>query len=112
MPNVIALRSTTPDVGMAGLTLEPASTVGAEELAEFAGLVRQQLELLGENPERNGLLKTPERVAKALAWLTRGYEEDVRDVVGDAVFEETHESMVMVRDIEMYSLCEHHMLPF
>jgi GTP cyclohydrolase IA len=112
MPNVIALRSTTPDVDMAGLTLEAASTVGAEELAEFAGLVRQQLELLGENPERNGLLKTPERVAKALAWLTRGYEEDVRDVVGDAVFEETHESMVMVRDIEMYSLCEHHMLPF
>jgi GTP cyclohydrolase I len=112
MPNVIALRSTTPDVDMAGLTLEPASTVGAEELAEFAGLVRQQLELLGENPERNGLLKTPERVAKALAWLTRGYEEDARGVVGDAVFEETHESMVMVRDIEMYSLCEHHMLPF
>jgi GTP cyclohydrolase I len=112
MPNVIALRSTTPDVDMAGLTLAATSTVGAEELAEFAGLVRQQLELLGENPERNGLLKTPERVAKALAWLTRGYEEDVRDVVGDAVFEETHESMVMVRDIEMYSLCEHHMLPF
>jgi GTP cyclohydrolase I len=112
MPNVIALRSTTPNVDMAGLTLEPASTLGAEELAEFAGLVRQQLELLGESPERNGLLKTPERVAKALAWLTRGYEEDARGVVGDAVFEETHESMVMVRDIELYSLCEHHLLPF
>jgi GTP cyclohydrolase I len=80
--------------------------------AELVGLVRRQLELLGENPERHGLLKTPERVAKALAWLTRGYDADVRDVVGDAVFEETHESMVMVRDIELYSMCEHHMLPF
>ena len=80
--------------------------------AELAQLVRRQLELLGEDPERDGLLKTPERVAKALAWLTRGYALDVAEVVGDAVFEETHESMVMVRDIEMYSMCEHHMLPF
>ena len=80
--------------------------------AEFEALVRRQLELLGEDPERDGLLKTPERVAKSLAWLTRGYETDVRDVIGDAVFEEEHESMVMVRDIELYSMCEHHMLPF
>ncbi|HEU5048921.1 MAG TPA: GTP cyclohydrolase I FolE [Gemmatimonadales bacterium] len=80
--------------------------------AEFEGLVRHQLELLGEDPAREGLRRTPERVARALAWLTRGYEMDVADVVGDAVFTEAHESMVMVRDIELYSLCEHHMLPF
>ena len=75
-------------------------------------LVRRQLELIGEDPERSGLRKTPERIARSLAWLTCGYDMDVRDVIGDALFEETHENMVMVRDIEMYSLCEHHLLPF
>ena len=79
---------------------------------ELEGLVRRQLELLGEDPDRDGLLKTPERVARSLAWLTRGYAENVEDVIGDALFEETHESMVLVRDIELYSMCEHHMLPF
>ena len=79
---------------------------------ELARLVRRQLELLGEDPDREGLARTPERVAKSLAWLTRGYDLDARDVIGDAIFEETHENMVMVRDIELYSLCEHHMLPF
>ena len=75
-------------------------------------LVRQQLALLGEDPAREGLERTPERVAKSLHWLTRGYAMNVESVVGDAVFEEDHQSMVMVRDIELYSLCEHHMLPF
>ena len=91
----------------------------AEELApapqimpELEQLVRRQLELLGENPSRNGLVRTPERVARSLEWLTRGYKESVEDVIGEGVFEEAHESMVMVRDIEIYSLCEHHMLPF
>ena len=79
---------------------------------EFEGLVRRQLELIGEDPDRDGLVKTPERVAKSLAWLTRGYGQNVTDVIGDALFEETHESMVVVRDIELYSMCEHHMLPF
>ena len=80
--------------------------------SEYEGLVRQQLALLGEDPDRQGLLKTPERVAKAMAWLTRGYEVQIADVIGDAIFDETHENMVLVRDIEFYSLCEHHMLPF
>lgn len=79
---------------------------------EYENLVRRQLELLGEDVTRDGLLKTPERVAKAYAWLTRGYDLRVEDVIGDAVFEESHENMVLVRDIELYSMCEHHMLPF
>ena len=83
--------------------------IAQERLAE---VVRRQLELIGEDPDREGLLATPDRVAKSLAWLTRGMHEDPRDVVGDALFEESHENMVMVRDIELYSLCEHHMLPF
>ena len=80
--------------------------------AEYAALVQQQLAMLGEDPQREGLLRTPERVAKAMRFLTAGNETTVEQVVGDALFEEEHESMVMVRDIELYSLCEHHMLPF
>jgi GTP cyclohydrolase I len=80
---------------------------------EFRDLVRRQLELLGEDPDREGLRRTPERVALSLAWLTRGYEMDAAQVVGQGIFDADGASnMVMVRDIELYSLCEHHMLPF
>jgi GTP cyclohydrolase I len=80
---------------------------------EFRDLVRRQLELLGEDPDREGLQRTPHRVATSLAWLTRGYEMDVQHVVNGALFDAAGASnMVMVRDIELYSLCEHHMLPF
>src|SRR5678810_52165 len=69
--------------------------------------------LLGEDPDREGLKRTPQRVATALAWLTRGYEMDVEHVVNGALFDaEGATNMIMVRDIELYSLCEHHMLPF
>ena len=78
----------------------------------FADLVRRILASLGEDPAREGLVKTPERVEGALRWLTQGYRQSVLDAVGDAVFEEAHQSMIMVRDIELYSLCEHHLLPF
>jgi GTP cyclohydrolase I len=91
---------------------EDPTRIGAERCSEFQRMIRRQLELLGEDPEREGLAKTPLRVSMAMAWLTRGYDMKVSDVVGDAIFEEKHESMVMVRDIEVYSLCEHHMLPF
>ena len=89
---------------------DPGSSRARSE--ELQALVRRQLALLGENPDREGLLKTPERVAKSLLWLTRGGTVDLAEVVGDAVFDEKHESMVMVRDIELYSMCEHHLLPF
>lgn len=80
---------------------------------EFEHLVRRQLELMGEDPGREGLLRTPQRVALSLAWLTRGYEMDVQQVIGKGIFDaEGATNMVMVRDIELYSLCEHHMLPF
>jgi GTP cyclohydrolase I len=78
----------------------------------FAPEVRRILEAVGEDPDREGLLRTPERVEASLRWLTRGYAMSVEDAVGGAVFEEAHQSMILVRDIELYSLCEHHLLPF
>ncbi|MCH7874768.1 MAG: GTP cyclohydrolase I FolE [Gemmatimonadetes bacterium] len=84
-----------------------------EHAAErYEQLVRQQLALLGEDVDREGIRRTPQRVAEAMHWLTRGYETCVDEVVNGAVFAETHESMILVRDIEIYSMCEHHMLPF
>jgi len=78
----------------------------------FQTLVNEILEQLGEDPRREGLRQTPARVEASLKWLTRGYGLVVEDVIGDALFEEKHESMICVRDIEIYSMCEHHMLPF
>jgi GTP cyclohydrolase IA len=75
-------------------------------------LVRELLLALGEDPEREGLVKTPSRVAKALSFLTHGYRADPRVVINDALFTQTTGGMVIVKDIELYSLCEHHMLPF
>lgn len=91
-----------------------AAAAQAKLLAEasLADLVRAQLVALGEDPARSGLLKTPERVEASLRFLTRGYHMSVRDQIGDAVFDEDHHNMVIVKDIELYSLCEHHMLPF
>ncbi len=91
---------------------EEPSRIGDVRGTELQDLVKRQIELLGEDPQRDGLQKTPLRVSRAMAWLTRGYDLSVAEAIGEAVFEERHESMVMVRDIEFYSLCEHHMLPF
>ena len=79
---------------------------------EFEELVRRELELLGEDPKREGLQRTPARVAAALKWMTRGYGSSAEEVVGKGIFKEDHDNMIMVRDIELYSMCEHHMLPF
>jgi GTP cyclohydrolase IA len=75
-------------------------------------LVRQALEILGENPDREGLVRTPKRVDAAYRYLTRGYHQDINQLLNDAVFHEECNEMVLVRNIEFYSLCEHHMLPF
>jgi GTP cyclohydrolase I len=105
----------SPDGEAAVVPLFPAGRAddaGDARLAEYEALARRQLELLGEDAERDGLVKTPARVAKAMAFLTRGYGLDARGVIGDALFEVDSEQMVMVREIELYSLCEHHLLPF
>jgi GTP cyclohydrolase I len=81
-------------------------------VTEFQEGIRRILSALGEDPERDGLLRTPERVEKSLRFLTQGYQQSASGVIGEALFQETHHNMVLVRDIEFYSLCEHHMLPF
>ena len=81
-------------------------------MTEFQGYVRGMLSALGEDPDRDGLQKTPERVEKALRFLTQGYQQSAAGVIGEALFEGSHHNMVVVRDIEFYSMCEHHMLPF
>ncbi|MEZ4415659.1 MAG: GTP cyclohydrolase I FolE [Gemmatimonadota bacterium] len=78
----------------------------------FEALVTEMLKRLGEDPSREGLQRTPERVEKAMRFLTKGYGLTPQDALGEGIFEEPHHNMILVKDIEMYSLCEHHMLPF
>lgn len=93
---------------------ETPSLVRDVDLADvpFGHLVSEMIRRLGDDPSREGMLKTPERVEKALRYLTQGYGRTGKAAVGDALFSETHQNMVLVKDIEMYSMCEHHLLPF
>jgi GTP cyclohydrolase I len=99
---------------------EPSASAGGERKPEgthlsdasFEELIEEQLRRMGENTDRPGLERTPQRVAESLRWLTRGYGASVQEAIGDGVFEERHDSMVLVKDIELYSMCEHHLLPF
>jgi len=84
----------------------------ASRQARLQAAVKEILVCLGEDPTREGLVKTPERVAKAMLFMTHGYDWTVREVLNGAIFSEEHENMVIVKDIEMYSMCEHHMVPF
>ncbi len=79
---------------------------------KFEDCVKTMLEIIGENPNREGLIKTPNRVFKAYEFLTSGYTQNVKEILNDALFESSNNEMVLVRDIEFYSLCEHHLLPF
>ncbi len=82
------------------------------EKATFECLVKEMLKRIGEDADREGLKETPRRVAEAMRWMTRGYRMDPMELLRKAIFTEKHESMVLVRDIDLYSMCEHHMLPF
>ncbi|KAE8446516.1 GTP cyclohydrolase 1 [Mollisiaceae sp. DMI_Dod_QoI] len=114
-------RSPSPVIDFDGLSRPSRGTrerkeetpeQAAARLDKLSGAVRTILECLGEDPEREGLLGTPERYAKAMLFFTKGYQENVRDIVNDAIFHEGHNELVIVKDIEVFSLCEHHMVPF
>ncbi|KAF2170777.1 hypothetical protein M409DRAFT_51037 [Zasmidium cellare ATCC 36951] len=102
-----------PSTGTLDRLRERDSPEEAEaRLKKLAGAVRTMLECIGEDPDREGLHGTPERYAKAMMFFTKGYEENLRDIVNNAVFHEDHDELVIVKDIEVYSLCEHHLVPF
>ena len=84
----------------------------ADRIEKLAYHYREILSLLGEDPEREGLIKTPERVAKAMSFVTKGYAQDPVEIINSATFKEDYKHMVLVKDIELFSMCEHHMMPF
>lgn len=84
----------------------------AEKTAQIAEHYQEIIRLLGENPDREGLIRTPERVSKAMQFLMQGYEQDPEEIIRSAMFTEDYRQMVIVKDIDFYSMCEHHLLPF
>ncbi|KAI0490437.1 hypothetical protein F4859DRAFT_7948 [Xylaria cf. heliscus] len=114
-------RSPSPLIDFDGLSrpsvgtrerLEESTEQAAARLEKLRGAVKTMLECIGEDPDREGLLDTPTRYAKALLFFTKGYQQNVKDIVNNAIFHEGHNEMVIVKDIEIFSLCEHHLVPF
>lgn len=108
--------NTAPSLEALSMTLPTRSPNDYEQdkakLEKMAAAVKVLLECIGEDPQREGLVKTPMRMAKAMLYNTKGYGQSLTDVLNEAVFEEDHDEMVIVRDIDLYSMCEHHMVPF
>ena len=94
------------------MSYKKTETYDSATTEQIARHVEAILALLGEDPEREGLVKTPERVAKALQFMTKGYQEDGVEIIRSAIFDEEYQQMVLVKDIDLYSTCEHHMMPF
>lgn len=115
LPNFAAwdvVSTTVPKERRMNMSYEKKDIYEDSTTAQIAVHVKEILRLLGENPEREGLVKTPERVAKALQFLTQGYSQDGAEIIRSAIFDEEYRQMVLVKDIELYSTCEHHMMPF
>ncbi|KAG5680519.1 hypothetical protein PVAND_010025 [Polypedilum vanderplanki] len=94
------------------LELDHRPSTREDLISDMANSYRMLLSSLGENPNRQGLLKTPERAAKAMLYFTKGYDQSLEEALNGAIFDEDHDEMVMVKDIEMFSMCEHHLVPF
>ncbi|KAI1745891.1 GTP cyclohydrolase I [Xylaria scruposa] len=117
----VETRSPSPLIDFDGLSrpslgtrerLEESTEQAAARLEKLRGAVRTILECVGEDPDREGVLDTPTRYAKAMLFFTKGYQQNVKDIVNNAIFHEGHNEMVIVKDIEIFSLCEHHLVPF
>lgn len=112
IPDLAETINVRPDRNTHGGKAAEIHPPSEETMDEMMAAVRTMLVGVGEDPEREGLLKTPKRVAKAMKFLTSGYNQSLEDLINGAIFDEGHDEMVLVRDINFFSLCEHHMLPF